>query len=201
MKIQICLQQSRNKFMKLLYRKYTSQKGFTLIELLVVIAIIGILSSVVLASLNSARMKARDARRIADLKQIQLALQMYYDKYNQYPPGGFWQNSKDSPGNWIPQLVTEGFLPSLPNDPINNACCPWSTGNYAYVYSSGSDVNYQDYNLFTQLEDPSNPNRCELKCWKFHSDHAGRTGKVWCGATSAICSGSEGYSPYLYADH
>ncbi len=46
------------------------QKGFTLIELLVVIAIIGLLSSVVLASLNSARAKARDARRVSDLKQI-----------------------------------------------------------------------------------------------------------------------------------
>lgn len=56
-------------------------RGFTLIELLVVIAIIGILSSVVLASLNSARKKGRDARRIADLKQIQLALELYYDSY------------------------------------------------------------------------------------------------------------------------
>ncbi|MDD5032750.1 MAG: type II secretion system protein [Candidatus Pacebacteria bacterium] len=54
-------------------------KGFTLIELLVVIAIIGILASVVLASLNSARQKSRDARRIADLKQIQLALELCYD--------------------------------------------------------------------------------------------------------------------------
>jgi len=59
--------------------------GFTLIELLVVIAIIGILSSVVLASLNSARMKARDARRVADLKQIQVALELYYDAQNKYP--------------------------------------------------------------------------------------------------------------------
>lgn len=54
-------------------------RGFTLIELLVVIAIIGILSSVVLASLNGARKKGRDARRISDLKQLQLALEMCYD--------------------------------------------------------------------------------------------------------------------------
>jgi len=61
-------------------------RGFTLIELLVVIAIIGILSSVVLASLNSARKKGRDARRISDVKQLQLALELYYDNNSsEYP--------------------------------------------------------------------------------------------------------------------
>ena len=54
------------------------KRGFTLIELLVVIAIIGILASVVLASLNSARKKGRDARRVADIKQVQLALELYF---------------------------------------------------------------------------------------------------------------------------
>ncbi len=63
------------------------KKGFTLIELLVVIAIIGILASVVLASLNSARAKSRDARRIADVKQIQLALELYADSHSQTYPG------------------------------------------------------------------------------------------------------------------
>lgn len=56
-----------------------NKKGFTLIELLVVISIIGILSSVVIASLNTAREKARDTNRITDLKQLQLALELYYD--------------------------------------------------------------------------------------------------------------------------
>jgi len=65
--------------LKLLNRKNGGGKGFTLIELLVVIAIIGILASIVLASLNTARKKSRDARRIADLNQIRLANELYFD--------------------------------------------------------------------------------------------------------------------------
>ncbi|HBM45419.1 MAG: hypothetical protein UR85_C0011G0013 [Candidatus Nomurabacteria bacterium GW2011_GWF2_35_66] len=61
------------------------KKGFTLIELLVVIAIIGILSSVVVVSLQSARVKARDAKRIADVDAIKSALSLYYDSNASYP--------------------------------------------------------------------------------------------------------------------
>ncbi len=62
-----------------IFTRKAGQKGFTLIELLVVIAIIGILASIVLASLNTARKKSRDARRIADLNQIRLAEELYFD--------------------------------------------------------------------------------------------------------------------------
>jgi len=61
------------------------QKGFTLIELLVVIAIIAILSTVVMAGLNSARMKGRDAKRLSDIKQVQAALELCYDTGSGYP--------------------------------------------------------------------------------------------------------------------
>ena len=56
--------------------KNTNRKGFTLIELLVVIAIIGLLSTMAVVSLNSARQKARDAKRVSDVKQIATVLQL-----------------------------------------------------------------------------------------------------------------------------
>jgi len=60
-------------------------KGFTLIELLVVIAIIGILSTLAVVALNSARAKARDAKRVADVKQVQTALELLYNDASTYP--------------------------------------------------------------------------------------------------------------------
>ena len=63
------------------------QRGFTLIELLVVIAIIGLLSTLAVVSLNSAREKARDAKRLADVKQVQTALELYYTDNSAYPAG------------------------------------------------------------------------------------------------------------------
>lgn len=62
-----------------------NKRGFTLIELLVVIAIIGLLSTLAVVALGSARLKSRDAKRLSDLRQIQTALELYYTDFSVYP--------------------------------------------------------------------------------------------------------------------
>lgn len=164
----------------------SNQKGFTLIELLVVISIIGLLASVVLVSLNGARVKARDVKRIADLKQMQTALALYYDTNNAYPNCPSWVYSLND-ANWAGCLgaALQPYLSKLPVDPKNNIQSPWYTGNYTYAY--GVVPGLQDYDLVTQLEDTSNALRCQVKAWTYHNG-----GNVsWCGS----------YSPYMYADH
>lgn len=103
------------------------QKGFTLIELLVVISIIGMLSSIILASLNSARAKARDANRVAQVKQLQNALEIYYNDHGDYPGNTSWfDNSCDSNYTDINTLVS-GYI-TLPKDP-SNVCMYYTSHN------------------------------------------------------------------------
>ena len=154
------------------------KKGFTLIELLVVISIISLFSSIVLTSINSVRSKARDARRLTDFKQIQTALEFYYDKYGAYPgPAGAspcnpgendrndaWCRDTRSPEsttpiqNWIPGL--QEFLPSMPHNPKPYAAPP--SVSYHYCLGGSNCVQSgtnQTYWLWTSLEN-NTPQTC-----------------------------------------
>jgi len=118
-----------------------NKKGFTLIELLVVIAIIGLLATIVMVSLNTARTKARDTKRKADIRQIRLALEMYYDTNGRYPQAGGCAYGSNCyvfstvGSSWLPALVGT-YMSALPLDPKNNADGPWITGNYSYAYGN-----------------------------------------------------------------
>jgi len=109
------------------------KRGFTLIELLVVIAIIGILSSVVLASLNSARAKSRDAKRLSDIKSLQLALELYFDQEKTYPIG-----------LGVNYLVPD-YIGQEPKDPLG------VDNYYKYEVCGGGD----SYHLGASLEQES----------------------------------------------
>jgi len=93
--------------------KNNLKRGFTLIELLVVIAVIGILAGVILASLNSARGKSRDAKRLGDMKQLQVALELYKNDNGVYPTSsGSWRGNCSTYGGH-PTTGATGYIPSL----------------------------------------------------------------------------------------
>jgi prepilin-type N-terminal cleavage/methylation domain-containing protein len=112
----------------------SSERGFSLIELLVVISIIGILTTIVLASLSQARARGRDARRVADIRQLQLALELYYDANGSYPLT-------------LSVLSGPGYIPAVPKDPGNGY-------DYAYVALTGAGINgaCASYHLAARLE-------------------------------------------------
>ena len=129
----------------------STQRGFTLIELLVVIAIIGLLSSVVLASLNSARAKGRDARRIADMRQIQTALELYYSDNGRYPtPPSSTSNcgSATSCVGGLTVLTSGDYISVLPTDPQKTD----TSYNYRYYCNNPSVSNCQSYTMLTYVE-------------------------------------------------
>ena len=114
------------------------QRGFTLIELLVVIAIIGTLATVILASLDGARSKARDSKRLSDIKEIQKALELAFDNDGQYPITD-WECSYQA-GWQTGDLATAlaPYMQSLPVDPENETGGQSYTGYKNYCYYSNN---------------------------------------------------------------
>ena len=126
------------------------QKGFTLIELLVVISLISLLASMVLASLSSARDKARYARAKSDIYQLRTAMLVYKDDRGELPPiGDNFSACFNPPGaEWklvIDDLVNNGYLSGrIDTDPWgnyygydDNDCNAGSSASY--VFTAGAD--------------------------------------------------------------
>lgn len=120
----------------MIYRK--QNKGFTLIELLVVISLIGVLATLVIANMNSARERARDATRKSDLRNIQTALRLYYNDKGGYPVASLLV--------WNSPFTIDGvtYMNLLPDDPLSPA------ENYTYTY-----IDSDNYVLHACLENKS----------------------------------------------
>ena len=133
-------------------------RGFTLIELLVVIAIITILSGIIITNTSGVKAKSRDAKRISDLGQIQLALTMYFDRCNRYPDnetnvsvggGNYADNSecgRQKPGTATYYTMSD-FIASIPTPPVVSGAATF------YHYSVSPDKH--DYVLRAILEGPN----------------------------------------------
>ena len=132
-----------------------NRRGFTLIELLVVIAIIGLLSTIISVAMGNARLKARDAKRMSDLKQIQTALELYYTDQNGYPTGtaivlGTAKTGGTATGNYAcldhsgfhaANACTDAYMGSVPTDPNDS-------GSLVYTYTAVSTT----YTVTASLE-------------------------------------------------
>ncbi len=122
-----------------------NKKGFTLIELLVVIAIIGLLSTLAVVALGSAREKSRDAKRVSDIRQIQTALELYYADNNAYPAGsgivlGTTNYACLNASGFTTANCASPYMGVVPSDPSTNA--------YTYTVASSTTA----YTLAATLE-------------------------------------------------
>ncbi len=148
--------------------KIKNSRGFTLIELLVVIAIIALLATLAVVSLNNARQKSRDAKRVSDIKQIQTALDLYYLDQNAYPTAtnsgsactgttatcglGVEVTCLDS-GSFDTTCSGTVYMGSIPRDPSmsgNESACAADASavcDYAYQRSAAST-----YSIYFYLE-------------------------------------------------
>jgi len=145
------------------------KKGFTLIELLVVIAIIGLLATMVAASLKNPQAKSRDARRVADIKQIRSALELYFSDVNFYPTGTIATVAQNGTLGVSPRLMlssTNGFNTSVASATYMGKvpADPGVDSGYVYTYAS---TNGSTYTITFGL--------------------TGKTGSLTCGTYSATC--------------
>ena len=136
--------------------------GYTLIEVLMVIAIIGILSTSILAGLGSSRAKARDARRVTDLRNVQLVLERYYQTYNVYPKMSETIGS-DETLTWaeLSNILTskeletggETQMPTkLPKDPLFGSGWTYYYGTNGQTYVIGAKLETKDQALDDDLD-------------------------------------------------
>lgn len=142
--------------------KFKNEKGFSLIEVLFVIGIISLLSSVILTNMNDARKMGRDGKRLIDMKEIQKALEFYYDENGEYP-----DSDGDGCGGWDVgnrnlSFMSGGLGQAMPNPPEDSVGADDCSGYRYYKYSagfSGCDISKGDFYVLgvTDMESSNNP--------------------------------------------
>ena len=135
-----------------------TKKGFTLIELLVVIAIIGIIATIATISLYNARAKARDAKRIANIKQIQTALELFYNDEDRYPTAEEWAAGSIT-SNTGDGTVT--YMLNIPEAPSpSDGSCSTITNAFTYTVDDDGGSYYIAYCLGGKTGDLTSGEKC-----------------------------------------
>ncbi|MDO8435658.1 MAG: prepilin-type N-terminal cleavage/methylation domain-containing protein [bacterium] len=151
------------------------KRGFTLIELLVVIAIIGLLSTLAVVALQGTRVKSRDAKRVADIKQVQTALELYSSELGSYPVvpaageeiGPEITSLRSNGWNGAAGANIKTYMGQTSGDPrggvAGNGCVAASAAvcNYTYAQPAGQT---QQYNMFFFLEETTGSLSAGIHC-------------------------------------
>lgn len=117
--------------------------GFTLIELLVVIAIIALLTGIIVANLTQSKGKARDAKRVSDIGNLQLSLELYFDRCKAYPSSLSTSANNAYGGGTCGSITLGTFVSKIATPPAGS-----SQTNYTYAVNG----NNTDYILEADLE-------------------------------------------------
>lgn len=126
-------------------------RGFTLVELLVVIAIMVVMTAIVVSNFTKPRAQARDSQRMSDLGQLQLAINLYYDRCSQYPAALDFTTSSctDSLGTVIKLSTFIGKIPVPPSGAVS--------------YDYATDATFTNYILHTTLENSNSAQKNSLQ--------------------------------------
>jgi prepilin-type N-terminal cleavage/methylation domain-containing protein len=103
------------------FKNQRQKSAFTLIELLVVIAIIGLLATLSVIALNNARAKSRDAKRLADAKQFETAMELYFNAAGHYPSVAEFQTGRIEYDSGSGTTTYMQVIPSAPT-PADGTC-------------------------------------------------------------------------------
>jgi prepilin-type N-terminal cleavage/methylation domain-containing protein len=161
------------------YFSSSRRRGFTLVELMVSITIIAILSGIIFANFQTAKQRSRDAKRVSDIANLQLAIHAFYDRCGRYPAPDSNALPDLSDGTNCPTGITfKNFISTIPVPPAG-------TIDTKYRYIVRNDK--QDYYLGTLLENSSSSALADDVDSITTSADTGCNGTTkWCGYNDGV---------------